>query len=61
MIDAEYLKRVEIARDESERLLREVYLVLCRTPSFQHNHPKLDDAVRSHLHGRSRFLKENAS
>lgn len=54
----DHLDRMRIARDESEALLREVYRALCGTPTFQREHPNLDNRVRAHLLGRSRFIEE---
>lgn len=56
---SEELKRTQIARDESERLLRALYRIVCGSPAFARAQPDLDNAIRAHLLVRESFADGN--
>lgn len=58
---SEELKRTQIARDESERLLRALYRIVCGSPAFSREHHLLDNAIRAHLLVREAFAKGERS
>ncbi|HKV77055.1 MAG TPA: hypothetical protein VJP02_02875 [Candidatus Sulfotelmatobacter sp.] len=49
MYTLEHYDRMRVGRDESKRLLVQVYAILCGTPAFRRDYPYLDNEIRSYL------------